>query len=243
MLEISYDLFAIDPHGVPHPIANGSCGECAGLTAVNTGYTCVQDREAGSDCSGAWRVSTEITYEAQPGSTWVGLGPNCSAAGPLATCAASNSAGTAKLFNLPSLPACSPTATAASATPDPLHDVIAAASCYNLPPSGVFPWFGDTAIDVNIRPYHFPGGAYVDNSKGLFLSSVTDNDLAHVFEAGMTDAGSWKLNASNYYEKTFSYSGVGFRSVDFGGGLPSTKITLVVGKFGDEVITMYPADA
>ncbi|WP_327110883.1 hypothetical protein OG206_00175 [Streptomyces sp. NBC_01341] len=246
MLAMSYQLSAIDPQSVSHPIAVGSCAGCAALTAANTGYTCLHNRQAGTDCSGAWQISAKVTYQAQPGSTWTSVGANCSVAGPLLTCAASVPAGTAKLFNLPSLPDCSTTAaTATTAAPaaGSMQRIAAVTACYNLPPSKIFPYLGDVAIDVNIRPYHFPGGTHVDDTKGLFFSSVTDSDLAHIFEAGMMDQGNWTLNSSNYYEKTFPYSGVGVRSVKFGNSLPSTQVTLVVSKFTDDIITMYPADA
>lgn len=245
MVAMSYQLFAIDPAGVSHSIAAGSCTGCTSLTATNVGYICVQNTQAGTDCSGDWQISNKVTYEAQAGSTWTGVSTNCTTAASVMTCAATIPAGTAQFFNLPALPFCSTTATAGLKEDSAIggNGVAAVPACYKLPPSGDFPFLGIGAIDGNIRPYHFPGGAHTDDTKGLFYSSITDEDLAYIFEAGMMDQGPWSLNKDNYYEKTFPYSGVGERSVDYGGSLPSTQVTLVVAKFGDTIITMYPADS
>ena len=56
------------------------------------------------------------------------------------------------------------------------------------------------------------------------------------------------FNIKGYYEKTFAYAGVGNRSIKYGNGSPSTKVTVVVEAQSDnygvvEVVTMYPADA
>ncbi|MFD9812862.1 hypothetical protein [Streptomyces sp. NPDC059080] len=90
----------------------------------------------------------------------------------------------------------------------------------------------------DLHDYHFPGGSEVDSSKGLFRPDLTDGELEAVFNAGLRDAGTFKPNASFYYEKTFPYSGIGTSSATNGGG-PSSQVTLVIGKHGD-VITMYP---
>ena len=115
--------------------------------------------------------------------------------------------------------------------------------CYNNPPSGNVQLSLGAVQDI--RTYHFPGGSGVDSSKGLFYSTVTNGDLAKILDAGLRDSIPWVLNGSNYYEKTFPYSGVGTKSVQAGGG-PATAITLVVAKFPNyyglvDVITMYPA--
>ncbi|MFI6785048.1 hypothetical protein [Micromonospora sp. NPDC050276] len=153
-------------------------------------------------------------------------------------------AGVAPLFAPTSQPCA---AAPAAATDTAAHTPGAAlAACYNYPPSG------NVQLDLkainDIRDYHFPGGSHVDNSKGLFLPTVTNRDLAKILDTGLQDSRPWALNANNYYEKTFAYSGVGTKSAQAGGG-PSNTITLVVAKFGDEdtgladVITMYPANA
>jgi hypothetical protein len=55
------------------------------------------------------------------------------------------------------------------------------------------------------------------------------------------------LNERNYYERTFPYSGAGFKSASVGADIPATSVTLVVAKAPDDqglidIITMYPAD-
>ena len=99
-----------------------------------------------------------------------------------------------------------------------------------------------------IRDYHFPGGSQADDTKGLFLTKITNRDLATILDVGLRDAGPWAQNARGYYEKTFAYTGVGNRSIKYGSGLPSTKVTVVVEGQPDnygvvDVVTMYPADA
>ncbi|WP_236796572.1 ALF repeat-containing protein [Amycolatopsis sp. GM8] len=127
----------------------------------------------------------------------------------------------------------------------PTADMAAAANsgCYNYPPSGNVQL--DLKAVTNIHDSHFPGGSKVDSSKGLFFSTVTNGDLAKILDTGLQDSNLWALNASNYYEKTFPYSGVGTKSAQAGGG-PSTAITLVVDKFPGpyglvDIVTMYPS--
>ena len=99
----------------------------------------------------------------------------------------------------------------------------------------------------NIRDYHFEGGKGADDTKGLFYSTLTNNDLQKIWETGMASTDKWKLNSSNYYEKTFAFTGAGIQSPVYGNGAPATKVTLVVEKYGNgqfsEIITMYPATA
>ncbi|MFI9648389.1 hypothetical protein ACIHAA_19085 [Streptomyces sp. NPDC052040] len=98
----------------------------------------------------------------------------------------------------------------------------------------------------NIRDSHFQGGTKADQTKGLFLPSVTNKTLSQIYDAGLSDASAWKLNSSGYYEKTFPYANVGLRSEKCGNSLPSTQVTIVVERYGangyNEVVTMYPAD-
>lgn len=124
------------------------------------------------------------------------------------------------------------------------HALLAAAPCYNLPPTGDIPLLSLRAI-TNIRNYHFEGGSNADGTKGLFYSTLTNSNLTKIWETGMVDAGSWKLNSSNYFEKTFTFTGAGIQSPLYGAGAPATKVTLVVEQYGaggySEVVTMYPA--
>ncbi|MGC4744308.1 hypothetical protein ACLQ28_01400 [Micromonospora sp. DT201] len=94
---------------------------------------------------------------------------------------------------------------------------------------------------------HFEGGSNQDNSKGLFLPTVTKRGLAIIFDAGLKDSGPWILNAKGYYEKTFAYGNVGKKSLQYGNGGAADYVTLVVSRFPNEwglvdVITMFPAD-
>jgi hypothetical protein len=244
MTSMLYTVFAIDPQGGSHTIALGSCIECVQVTAATSGYTCAQGTTIATNCAGAWQVGYRAVVTAPPGSPFSSGTGSCVAAVTTMTCTATAFVGVAPLF-APSSQPC--TAARAPAT-DSAHRTAtqAGAACYNYPPSG------NVQLDLraiqDIRDTHFPGGSKVDSSKGLFLSTVTNRDLAKVLDTGLQDSGSWALNENNYYEKTFPYSGVGTKSPQAGGG-PSHTITLVVAKFNDpdtslsDVITMYPANA
>jgi hypothetical protein len=242
MASISYTVFAVDPQSGSHTIAAGSCTGCSQATAVSTGYTCTQGTAVATNCAGPWQYGYRAVLTAPSGWTFSSGTGSCTAAGTVMTCTATGYLGNAPLFG-PTASAC----TTATNTVTRQPSIAAAAACYNLPPSG------NVQLDLEaikgIRGSHFPGGSKADNTKGLFLSTITNRDLGKIVDTGLKDTGPWTLNASNYYEKTFPYSGVGNRSITFGNGLPSTKVTIVVAKFADpdtglvDVITMYPADA
>jgi hypothetical protein len=160
------------------------------------------------------------------------------------TCTASVSAGTARLFNSAALPTCPVSATAAASTRS--LSAATAAVCFNLPPNNARPELDQESIQ-DIRDSHFPGGSKASDDKSLYHANVTDSGLQTILQAGLQDATPWILNSTNYYEKTFAYSGVGNRSITYGAGLPSTSIVLVVEKFAANgtvgIITMYPGDA
>jgi hypothetical protein len=119
--------------------------------------------------------------------------------------------------------------------------------CYNLPPSGDVRLTLKAIMDI--RRDHFPDGADANDTNGLFFSTVTNMKLGEIFDTGLKDPGAWTLNPSKYYEKTFPFPGVGYRSVQYGNGLESTAITLVVTRVPEpktglvDAVTMYPADA
>lgn len=225
-VSISTRIEVTDPQGIPHLIASGAA------VPISTGYVC--SHQGSSNCAGAWTAKFTLTFSAKPGSTWPG-GGGCTASGAVLTCTFGGSVGTFAPARVPEHTICANPATAA---------LLADIPCYNLPPSGDLPLMSLRAIN-NIRDFHFQGGANADGTKGLFYTSLTNSDLQKIWEAGMTSSGSWKLNSSNYYEKTFDYAGAGIQSPVHGNGAPATKVTLVVERYGaagySEVVTMYPA--
>ncbi|SCK63150.1 hypothetical protein YUWDRAFT_06820 [Streptomyces sp. AmelKG-D3] len=225
-VNISTSIQVTDPQGVPHLVASG------GAVPVNSGYTCNQ---AVTNCAGGWTAKFTITFSAtKPGTTWPGSS-QCTPSGSVQTCTVGGSAGVVPAVKVPAHTNCPKVARTAFSADVP---------CYNLPPSGEVPLLVLRTLK-NIRETHFQGGAKADETKGLFYSKLTNNDLQKVWETGMQDKGAWKLNGSNYYEKTFPYEGAGIQSPKFGNGAPATKVTLVVERYGDgqysEVVTMYPA--
>ena len=242
MARISYKIVARPTENpIDHTIAAGSCTGCSQVTARNSGYTCVQGATIDANCSGDWGAAYRVDITPPPGKTFTSTSGSCFPYLKGATCYAAGPQGVAPLFAASSSP-CKATATNSA------RQTLAAAgaACYNNPPSGSV-MLSLKAIN-EIRDYHFPGGSRVDDTKGLFLDKVTNRDLANILDKGLQDSGPWVLNKSNYYEKTFAYSGVGNRSSKYGKGLPSTAVTLVVEKFADkygviDVVTMYPADS
>lgn len=222
---ISTSIQVTDPQGASHLVASGSG------SPVSVGYICSQ---AVTNCAGAWSAQFTITFSAQAGSTWPGSS-TCIPSGAVLTCTFGGSSGYFPPVQVPEHTTCSESTSTV---------LLAAASCYNLPPTGDIPLLSLRAIN-NIRDYHFEGGSNADDTKGLFYSTLTNSDLTKIWEAGMTDTGDWQLNSSNYYEKTFAYSGAGIQSPLYGAGSPATKVTLVVEQYGaggySEVVTMYPA--
>ncbi|MFC9287036.1 hypothetical protein [Streptomyces sp. NPDC057052] len=214
-----------DPQGAPHLVASG-----AG-SPVNTGYVCSQST---TNCVGAWSAKFTITFSAKPGSTWPGSS-NCVSSGAVQTCTFGGPSGTVPPVQIPQYTSCPESAG---------RTLFADTPCYNLPPSGEIPLMSLRAIN-NIRDYHFEGGKSADDTKGLFYSTLTNSDLQKIWETGMMSTDSWKLNSSNYYEKTFTFTGAGIQSPRYGNGAPATKVTLVVEQYGhggySEVVTMYPA--
>jgi hypothetical protein len=240
---ITYEEFAIDPQGVSHLIATGSCAGCLELATTGVAYTCAQGSTIATNCAGPWQVGYQAVITAPAGSTFGTATGGCVATGAVLQCSATTGVGSAPLFAPTSNP-CATASTSAYATDATYAADAASSTCYNYPPSG------NVQLDLkaihDIRDTHFPGGIKVDNSKGLFLPTVTNRGLANILDTGLQDTGPWVLNANNYYEKTFPYSGVGTKSAQAGGG-PSSSITLVVEKFADKyglvgVVTMFPAN-
>lgn len=225
MLEMSYELIVTGPGGIDHTIAEGSCAECTELVAVDTGYTCVQS--ASSNCSGTWYIRKQSTFLAPPTSSWTTVSAGCTAAGSELNCLRSATAGTAALFNGAPLVACD------------LSSGVSDGTCVTLPDGVAMPELDVLAIE-KIRATHFSGGVDQDNTKGLFYSSTTDSQLERIFELGMRDPSDFVFNESTgKYVKSFPLTGVGFRSIKYGDGLPSSSVSLVISKYG-QVASMYP---
>lgn len=241
MVGISYSLSAVDPQGISHIIAEGSCGACTGVDAVNTGYTCSQGTDESDNCAGAWQISNEIIYEGEPGSVWEGASPNCEADGPILTCSASAYDGTAPLFALDESACSTSTQNAAAetlSTPSSAEE-----GCYNVPPSGAIPLLTQKAI-ADIETYHVEGGPQAKDDKGQFYAGTTPNELQTIWEKGMNDPGPWTLNEKGYYQKTFDCPAVGIQSPLYGKSELNKQVTLVVeaqnaGGYS-QVVTMYP---
>ncbi|MFI6785047.1 hypothetical protein [Micromonospora sp. NPDC050276] len=70
MLSITYNVFAVDPQGISHPIATGSCAGCPLVTAIPTGYTCFQGTTIATNCAGVWQVGYQAVLTATPGNTF-----------------------------------------------------------------------------------------------------------------------------------------------------------------------------
>ncbi|MGW7674452.1 hypothetical protein ACWGJX_46660 [Streptomyces sp. NPDC054775] len=239
MAQLKYELFAVDPQGVEHTIAAGNCVGCATLVAANTGYRCIQNFSAGSNCAGAWVIRKTSVYTAPPGNTWTSMYPGCTAAGVVLTCTASSPAGTARLFNdTPPTECPAGVTTPEQSRLDSSLSAVADENCVQLPDGVEMPELDALAIS-NIRESHFPGGAKADSTKGLFFSSITDSQLEGIFQAGLKYPSTSFVRGEFYYEKSFPVANVGARSVDSGGG-PSYSIVLVIDAYGT-VITMYPA--
>ncbi|MFE6158793.1 hypothetical protein ACFQ7F_07735 [Streptomyces sp. NPDC056486] len=225
-VSISTRIEVTDPQGIPHPIASGAS------VPVNSGYVC--SHQGSSNCAGSWTAKFTLTFSAKPGSKWPG-GGGCTPSGAIQTCTFGGPVGNIPAAKVPEHTVCKNSANVA---------LLADVPCYNLPPSGDTPLMSLRSIK-SIRDFHFEGGAQADATKGLFYSHLTNNDLQKVWEAGMTSSGSWKLNSTGYYEKTFTYTGAGIQSPRYGGGAPATKVTIVAEQYGaagySEVVTMYPA--
>ena len=243
MAKISYKIFA-GVLGEPgsHVIAAGSCKKCSKVKVLDKGYRCVQGATTNANCSGVWEVAYRVDITSPTGRKFTPTSRNCYPYRRGAVCRGD------ELRRAPLFATSGPRCKAApAATTDSARLASAAADkdCYNLPPSGKVV-LSLKAIK-EIRDRHFAAGSHVDNAKGLFLKEITNRDLAKILDTGLKDTSRWALNSSNYYEKTFAYAGVGNRSIEWGHGLPSTKVTVVVGQFARhgivDVVTMYPADA
>jgi len=208
MTFITMTITASNALGESAPIANAEpCVECSELDAVSTNYFC-QQAQFGGTCSGEWSVSDEVVIEAPMGSIFDLASANCIIDGPILTCSVSAVAGTARPYENANLP-------------DGYVDDIE---------------LGETAID-DIRATHFPGGASVDKTKGLFLPTVTDADLQNIFQQGLLSTNEWTTTSLGNFEKQFPYAGVGITNE----GDPSFQVTMRITPSGGVVTTMYPS--
>ncbi|PPQ78286.1 hypothetical protein CVT25_011747 [Psilocybe cyanescens] len=208
MTVMSMSIYAIDPSGTQHLIGGGtSCVECAELVASTDNYAC-QQAEFGGKCAGEWSVAYEATVEAPVDAPFdIGTG-TCVAEGIQLSCEATAVAGTAQ----------------------PYRNA-------NLPEGYVDDIELDKGAIKEIHDYHFKGGIHQDNTKGLFLPTVTDSDLEAIFERGLLDTSEWTQSDTGNWKRTFPYAGVGVTS----GGNPASFIDIFITPAGGTVSTMYPS--
>lgn len=207
MLEITMSIYAIDPAGTRHVIGSGSCAECAALPALTENYVC-QQTEFGGKCAGEWSVAYEATVEAPPESLFESSSGSCVAEGVQLTCEATAVIGTARPYDNA-----------------------------NLPPGYVDDIELDEAAIEDIHDFHFQGGINQDNTKGLFLPTVTDSELESIFERGLLDTSEWTQSGTGNWKRTFPYAGVGVTS----GGKSASFIDIFITPAGGTVSTMYPS--
>ncbi|GGY33056.1 hypothetical protein [Streptomyces tanashiensis] len=111
--------------------------------------------------------------------------------------------------------------------------------CTYVLPSAIeeTPAFDRRSLEM-VRSYHFPGGEFADDAKGLFKDTVTDGQLHKILDRGLGDPASFTKNSQGYYEKTFPSPGVGY-DAKVNGGKDAEFVTLVINTAGD-VVTMFP---
>ncbi|KAF8148284.1 hypothetical protein B0H34DRAFT_803102 [Crassisporium funariophilum] len=152
MSRISFSVYALNPQGEKITIASASpCVGCATLAVKNTNYYC-QQPEVGGKCAGEWRIGYDAVITAPPGEPFENASGSCVARGATLTCSATGEPGTALPF-------------AYIKMPDGYQDK---------------PQLDDRAID-GILDTHYEGGVSQDDSKGLFLGSVTEDGLQTIF--------------------------------------------------------------
>ncbi|MEU4101774.1 hypothetical protein AB0F16_14445 [Streptomyces tanashiensis] len=111
--------------------------------------------------------------------------------------------------------------------------------CTYVLPSAIeeTPAFDRRSLEM-VRSYHFPGGEFADDAKGLFKDTVTDGQLHKILDRGLGDPASFTKNSQGYYEKAFPSPGVGY-DAKVNGGKDAEFVTLVINTAGD-VVTMFP---
>ncbi|WP_328923092.1 hypothetical protein [Streptomyces griseoaurantiacus] len=233
---MQYDQWATAPDGGTHYIATGECAGCSTLATINSGYSCIQDGSAGSDCSGVWYVTAEAIYEAPPGFEWAPPNSNCEVAGQILTCTASAKAGTAALFSGPEPVRCTETVTT---------------NCVHLPTAmREVPRLSEKALtDIyNIHYVDVPAGVEPAQDKSAFYAGTTPSRLQKILLKALEgDSAEWQPASSGYYEKDFTYypnggglsEYVGVKSAN-NGGADTADVTVVADAHTGQVITMYP---
>jgi hypothetical protein len=237
MLLMQYKQYATNvPSGTSAWIAEGECAECSFLSATNLGYSCIQDSQTFTDCSGEWQVTKESLYEAPPTFTWTSASSGCVIDGQILECTKTATAGTASLFN-----GTPPTACGTSPT----------TGCVNIDPNmKVVPFLTEKAIDdiYSIHYMDIPNDIEPAYDKSAFYAGTTPSQLQSILLDGLKqDGAGWQNAASGYYEKHFSYKSisgqlgvnVGVKSELEGGGDTSNVVIVANGVTG-EVVTMFP---
>ncbi|WP_307168756.1 hypothetical protein [Streptomyces sp. B3I7] len=213
-----------DPEGVAHGIATGSCVECSSLSAVDVGYSCVQDID---DCSGVWLLTKESTYVAPPGVRWTSATSGCVITGQKAVCERTVIPGTAYLFSGSQLVRCSATVSS---------------GCVNLPSDmQAMPHLTKKSITDIYRIHYTDEDTTVADDKSTFLSSTTPSKLQKILVYGLNDnTSSWQLNRDGYYQKRFTYTEYVGSTSKLNGSILTENVLVSVSKVSGDVITMFP---